>query len=74
MNILANLEAVFTATVALAASSMFITDPAPLASTQPVVRSDSPTIAVIVVSARRMNAEEKLKSVQVESEHANERS
>ncbi len=73
MNILSNLEAVLTATVALAASSMFMTDPVTCASNQPVVTSDSPTIAVIVVSARRMNAEEKLKSVQTESAIAGDR-
>ena len=66
------LEAVFAATIVLAASSMFIEDCAP-PNAQPVVTSNSAHMAVVVVSARRMNAEEKLKSVQIESAHASER-
>ena len=70
MNILNNMEAVFVATAALAVSAMFMPDPIQAAHAQPVVTSASKTMAVVVVKAKRMSAEEKLKSVQLESTSA----
>ena len=70
MNVLNHMEAVFVATLALAASSTFMSDSIPTANAQPIVSSGSGTMAVVVVKAKRMNAEEKLKSVQAENAYA----
>ncbi len=70
MNVLNHMEAVFVATLALAASSTFMNDSIPTANAQPLVSSGGASIAVVVVKAKRMNAEEKLKSVQAEHAHA----
>ena len=64
MNVLKNMEAAFVATVALAVSSLLMSDSIPVANAQPVVTSGSHAMAVVVVTAKRMSAEEKLKSVQ----------
>jgi hypothetical protein len=63
MNILKHMEAVFVASMVLAISSSYVSDLLPQAHAKPVasVRADTKT-AVVVVSAKRMSAEEKLQA------------
>ncbi len=68
MNILNNMEAVFAAAAALAVSAIFMTASIPSAHAQPVVTKGE--MAIIVIKAKRMSAEEKLKSVHAESASA----
>lgn len=73
MNILNSMEAVFVATVALAGSNLFISSPSHCAGAQPIATSARDSMAVVIVKARRMNAEEKLQSVRAENAGAMER-
>jgi hypothetical protein len=65
MNILKHMEAVFVATVALAVSSSYLVDTLPQAHAKPVVSASA--IPVVVVSAKRMSAQEKQQSLQAEA-------
>lgn len=58
MNILKHMEAVFVATVVLAVSSSYLADTLPQAHAKPVVTS-SAKIPTVVVSAKRLSAQEK---------------
>lgn len=67
MNLHKHMEAVFVATVALAISGIYVGDAIPPAHAQSYVTKASNGMTVVVVKAKRMTAEEKLKSVQAES-------
>lgn len=58
MNILKHMEAVFVAAVVLAVSSSYLVDALPQAQAKTVV-SASTQVPVVVVSAKRMSAQEK---------------
>lgn len=65
MNLLKHMEAVFVATVALAVSGSYMVDAIPEAHAKaPVVAATS--VPVVVVKAKRMSAEEKLRDLQAE--------
>ena len=65
MNILKHMEAVFVATVALTVSGSYLIDTLPEAHAKPML-SASAAIPVVVVSAKRMSAQEKQQSLQAE--------
>jgi hypothetical protein len=65
MNILKHMEAVFVATVALTVSGSYLIDTLPEAHAKPML-SASAAIPVVVVSAKRMSAQEKQLSLQAE--------
>ena len=66
MNILKHMEAVFVATVALTVSGSYLLDTLPEAHAKPVVTA-SAAIPVVVVSAKRMSAQEKQQSLQADA-------
>ena len=60
MNILKHMEAVFIATVALAVSGSYLIDTLPQANAKPVATASAVgPIPVVVISAKRMSAQEK---------------
>ncbi|MES2017193.1 MAG: hypothetical protein V4484_11915 [Pseudomonadota bacterium] len=61
MNILKHMEAVFVATLVLAVSSSYLVDTLPQAHAKPAL-SASAQVPTVVVSAKRMSAQEKLQS------------
>ena len=67
MNVLKNMEAIFLATVAIAASAALMSSASEAqAKSSPRVVSVSADIPVIVVSAKRMTPEEKIQSLKNE--------
>lgn len=71
MNILKHMEAVFVATVALAVSGSYLIDTLPVAHAKPVAAVSSVTaVPVVVVSAKRMTAQEKQQALQAEAANA----
>ncbi len=65
MNILKHMEAVFVATVVLAVSGSYLVDTLPQAYAKPVVSANA--VPVVVVSAKRLSAQEKLQLERAES-------
>lgn len=65
MNILKHMEAVFVATVAFAISGSYLADTLPQAHAK-TIASASAAVPVVVVSAKRMTAQEKRQSLQAE--------
>ena len=67
MNLIKHMEAVFVTTVALAVSGSWLADALPAAHAKsPVSAVASAPAAVVVVSAKRMTAEEKQRALQDE--------
>lgn len=66
MNLLKHMEAVFVATVALAVSGSYMIDAIPEAHAKAPVVSSTAAVPVVVVKAKRMSAEEKLRELQAE--------
>jgi hypothetical protein len=63
MNLIKHMEAVFIATLALAVSSTWLADTLPSAHAKaPVTASATAAVPVVVVSAKRMTAQEKLQA------------
>lgn len=67
MNVLKNMEAVFIATAAIACTSAYLMS-AP-ATTAPVLDAGTP-VQVVVVTGKRMTADEKLQSMREERQMA----
>ena len=65
MNVLKHMEAVFVATVALAVSGSYLLDTLPEAHAKPMLGA-SAAVPVVVVSAKRMSAQEKQQSLEAE--------
>ena len=65
MNVLKHMEAVFVATVALAVSGSYLLDTLPEAQAKPML-SASAAVPVVVISAKRMSAQEKQQSLEAE--------
>ncbi len=71
MNILKNMEAIFVATAVLACASATMIDGAAEARAQSVETFAAPAaMPVVVVSAKRMSADEKLQSMREERQLA----
>ena len=66
MNLLKHMEAVFVATVALAVSGSYMIDAIPEAHAKAPVVASTAAVPVVVVKAKRMSAEEKLRELQAE--------
>ena len=66
MNLLKHMEAVFLVTVAAAVSGSWLIDTLPEANARAVSARAQQAIPVVVVSAKRMSAEEKQRSLQAE--------
>lgn len=76
MNILKNMEAIFVVTLALVGSADYLADGLPQANAQPVTASaiaSNGKVAVVTVSAKRLSAAEKARSL-VEERSAGSRS
>ncbi len=72
MNLVKHMEAVFVATVALAVSGSWLVDALPTAHAKaPVSATAAAPAAVVVVSAKRMTAQEKQRALQDERIAAN---
>ncbi len=65
MNLLKHMEAVFIATVVLAVSSTYVADTLPTAHAKPAVSSAA--VPTVVVSAKRMSAQEKLQATRADA-------
>ena len=65
MNILKHMEAVFVATVVLAVSGSYLVDTLPQAYAKPLVSASA--IPTVVVSAKRMSAQEKQQAARAQA-------
>ena len=77
MNVLKHMEAIFVATIATAAltiSATYALDSVPEAqASTPIVAAGSTSMPVVVISAKRMSADEKLQSLREERKLATAR-
>ena len=67
MNLLKHMEAVFIAAVVLAVSSTYVADTLPTAHAKPAVAASTAAVPVVVVSAKRMSAQEKLQATRADA-------
>jgi hypothetical protein len=71
MNTLKNMEAIFIVTLALAGSASYLADALPLAKANVAALNAAPdTAAVVVVTGKRMTAEQKQQSLNAERQFA----
>ena len=66
MNLLKHMEAVFMATVTLAVSGSYLAATIPAAHARTATATAQQAVPVVVVSAKRMSAQEKQRSLQDE--------
>ncbi len=67
MNLLKHMEAIFIATVVLAVSSSYVADTLPTAHAKQAAASSTAAVPTVVVSAKRMSAEEKLQAARADA-------
>jgi outer membrane murein-binding lipoprotein Lpp len=67
MNLLKHMEAVFIATVVLAVSSTYLADTLPTAHARQAAAPSTSAVPVVVVSAKRMSAQEKLQAARADA-------
>jgi hypothetical protein len=66
MNILKHMEAVFVAAAVFAVSGSYMADTLPQAHAKAVTASTAAAVPVVVVTAKRMSAQEKQQALQAE--------
>ena len=67
MNLLKHMEAVFIATVVLAVTGSYVADTMPTAHATPAAVVSTASVPVVVVSAKRMSAQEKLQAARADA-------